>query len=383
MSRPLAASVVINNYNYGRFLRYAIESALAQTFHGVEVVVVDDGSTDGSRSIVESYGSRITGVFKPNGGQASAFNKGFDASRGDVVFFLDADDALMPYTVERVMAHFAEPDVVKVHWPLSIIDADGQPTGEVKEPDLPDGDFREAMRSLGPTAALPSAPTSGNAYRRSFLVEVMPMPEADFRLCADSYLFTLAPAAGLVRAFREPVGYFRKHCDNNYQRKPFAEKLRLGVAGYDIQSRALAAMLSRRGIAFDTGRWRAEAFWPRIERTLKELLAVTPEGCTIVLADEDQFGIGNEIAGRRLLPFLEKDEIYWGRPADDESAIIALKQLVAEGASILAFAWPARWWLEHYTGFANHLDRRHRRLLDNDRLVVFRLSDTPRGGDSP
>ena len=113
------------------------------------------------------------------------------------------------------------------------------------------------------------------------------------------------------------------------------------------------------------------------------MLAVAPEGCTIVLADEDQFGIGSEIVGRRLLPFLEKDGIYWGRPADDETAVAALTKLVVEGASILAFAWPARWWLEHYAGFARHLDRHHRRVLENDRLVVFRLSEPTRGGDSP
>ena len=91
--RPLISIVVIN-YNYARFLRAAVDSALAQTFPNIEVIAVDDGSTDESRDVIESYGNRISSVFKPNGGQGSAFNAGFAASRGEVVIFLDADDAL-------------------------------------------------------------------------------------------------------------------------------------------------------------------------------------------------------------------------------------------------------------------------------------------------
>src|SRR5215217_1250210 len=89
-------SVVVNNYNYGRFLGEAIDSALAQTYPRTEVVVVDDGSTDDSCSVIAGYDGRVVPVLKENGGQASAFNAGFAASRGDIVIFLDADDYLFP-----------------------------------------------------------------------------------------------------------------------------------------------------------------------------------------------------------------------------------------------------------------------------------------------
>ena len=95
---PLA-SVIVNNYNYGRFLPDAIDSALAQTYVPLEVIVVDDGSTDASRDIMSGYLPRIRPVLKPNGGQASALNAGFAASRGDVVLFLDADDILFQSAV--------------------------------------------------------------------------------------------------------------------------------------------------------------------------------------------------------------------------------------------------------------------------------------------
>ena len=82
MSGP-RVSVVVNNFNYERYLGEAIDSALAQDHDDVEVVVVDDGSTDGSADVVRAYGSRVVPVLKPNGGQGSAFNAGFAAATGD------------------------------------------------------------------------------------------------------------------------------------------------------------------------------------------------------------------------------------------------------------------------------------------------------------
>src|SRR3954452_11903048 len=119
----MLASIIIDNFNYGRFLREAIESALRQAYAPLEVIVVDDGSTDGSREIIASYGDRIIPVLKENGGQASPFNPGFRASRGAVVCFLDADDALAPTVVEKALPVFDDERVVKVHWPLREADS--------------------------------------------------------------------------------------------------------------------------------------------------------------------------------------------------------------------------------------------------------------------
>ena len=101
-SRPLV-TILINNYNYGRFLKDAIDSALNQTYRNLEVIVVDDGSTDDSREIIAAYGNKITSVLKENGGQASALNAGFAASRGEIICLLDSDDSFDPCKVERVV----------------------------------------------------------------------------------------------------------------------------------------------------------------------------------------------------------------------------------------------------------------------------------------
>ena len=89
-------SIIINNYNYGRFLGKAIDSALKQTYAYTEIVVVDDGSTDNSRKVIASYGNQIIPVFKQNGGQGSAFNAGFKICNGDAICFLDSDDFFIP-----------------------------------------------------------------------------------------------------------------------------------------------------------------------------------------------------------------------------------------------------------------------------------------------
>src|SRR5687767_8093344 len=130
-TRPLRASVIITNYNYGRYLNAAIDSALSQTYTPCEVVVVDDGSTDGSAELVAAYRDRVVPVFTEHGGQAAAFNAGFAASCGDVVCFLDADDVLLPRALEDAVVHFSNPDVTKVHWMFSGIDESGEATGEI------------------------------------------------------------------------------------------------------------------------------------------------------------------------------------------------------------------------------------------------------------
>jgi glycosyltransferase involved in cell wall biosynthesis len=93
------ATVLITSYNYAAFLPEAIDSALGQTHPEVEVVVVDDGSTDDSRETIARYGDRIVPVLQENAGQASATNAGFAASRGDIVCLLDADDFFAPEKV--------------------------------------------------------------------------------------------------------------------------------------------------------------------------------------------------------------------------------------------------------------------------------------------
>lgn len=100
MSEPLV-SIVIPCFNTEKYVGEAIESALGQTYANKEVIVVDDGSTDGSLEVIRSFGEWVRWLTGTNGGAAAARNKGVAAARGEVLQFLDADDLLYPNKLER------------------------------------------------------------------------------------------------------------------------------------------------------------------------------------------------------------------------------------------------------------------------------------------
>lgn len=94
-------SVIIPNFNYGRFLKKTIDSVLEQTYPHIEIIVIDNGSTDNSREILERYGDRITIIFQTNLGQAVARNIGISSASGDFIALLDADDYWEPSKLEK------------------------------------------------------------------------------------------------------------------------------------------------------------------------------------------------------------------------------------------------------------------------------------------
>jgi glycosyltransferase involved in cell wall biosynthesis len=218
-AQPLV-SIIVNNHNYAEYLWAAIASALQQNYPSTEVIVVDDGSTDGSREVIASFGRRIIPVLKPNGGQASALNAGFAHSRGDVVIFLDADDLLRPEAAGLVAEVFRrQPGTAKVMYRMAVVDGAGQATGAVKPaPHLPlrSGDLRRAVVSAA--SDLVWMPTSGNAFAAHTLRRILPIPEAAYgHVGADWYLAHLAPLCGPV-VFLEEIGAdYRVHGRNHYE----------------------------------------------------------------------------------------------------------------------------------------------------------------------
>jgi hypothetical protein len=105
----------------------------------------------------------------------------------------------------------------------------------------------------------------------------------------------------------------------------------------------------------------------------RDIAALVPAGESFILVDEDRLG-GEAAEGRLAIPFLERDGRYWGAPPDDETAIRELERLRRRsGASLMVFAWPAFWWLDHYAGLREHLRSKFCCVLENERLVAFDL----------
>ena len=215
-------SIIINNYNYEAYLGAAIDSALAQSYEDCEVIVVDDGSQDGSVALIESYGDRVLTVLKANGGQASAFNAGFAAASGDWILYLDADDMLDVDAIESILTRLEANTVplAVVEFYLRNVDSSGTPfaDGSTMPKHLAESN---QLKQLLKTGAYMYAPTSGNLFHRSCLSQILPMPEEAYRISADLYLLTLAPFCGSVQVLPTPaLGSYRIHGKNNYYTGP-------------------------------------------------------------------------------------------------------------------------------------------------------------------
>ncbi|MEN8443452.1 MAG: glycosyltransferase [Cyanobacteria bacterium J06555_13] len=212
-SHPLV-SIIINNYNYEAFLSDAIDSALSQTYDNVEVIVVDDGSTDGSREIIKGYGDRITPIFQANAKQGAAFNNGFAHSKGDIILFLDSDDYLFEKALEKIVEVWT-PEVSKVHYRLQIVDTQGNSQGPCYPPRNLSLASGEVWKELFEKGAYTGVSTSGNAISRHALAQVSPIPEI-YKLTSDDYLSTLIPFYGEVIAIEQPLAAYRIHTSNQW-----------------------------------------------------------------------------------------------------------------------------------------------------------------------
>jgi len=217
-NQPLV-SILINNYNYGHFLREAIDSALNQTYSNIEVIVVDDGSTDNSHQIIKNYGQKIIPILKENGGQASAFNVGFAASRGEIICFLDADDLFDPQKVEVIVQLFNQHP--EVGWCFHPLDYQGH---NVKAEDYEknprsDGiyDLRDLVTQQGKLKGKLGfgVATSATCYRRSLLEKILPMPEV-IRITSDDYIKYLAFGLSPGFAIFKKLAVQRIHGNNAY-----------------------------------------------------------------------------------------------------------------------------------------------------------------------
>jgi glycosyltransferase involved in cell wall biosynthesis len=371
----MLVSVVINNHNYGRFLADAVDSALRQTYSPIEIIVVDDGSTDDSAAVIGSYGDRIVSVCKANGGQGSAFNEGFRKSHGDVVIFLDADDALLPDAISAAAKEFRE-GVSKIHWPLWRADDALTSVGLLFPPeDLPFGDLRDFTFAEGPSTTL-STVTSANAFARTYLEQVMPMPEPEHRISADGYVCGLAPAYGIVGRVAEPMGLYRIHNSNNYKRMPVRERIRKGIGSIELQWDTLESHAKRKGVSIDRDRWRRNSYFHRLQSAMNDIEGLVDNGGSFILFDEDQWGLEHDLGGRFAVPFLEHDGYYWGTPANDDHAIVELGRLRAESnASHFVVGWPAFWWTEEYAGFADYMNRNFNCVIRTNELLAYDLRD--------
>ena len=215
-SAPLV-SVVVDTYNHEAFIGEAIESVLQQEYQlgAVEVLVVDDGSRDGTAKQLSVFTDRVRIVRKENGGQASALNLGITLAKGDIIAFLDGDDWWHPRKLQAVVSYLLRNPAVGMvgHGIVEVADGNKRALG-------PGELIRFDLKSESGPATLNQVAcflgTSRLTCRRSVLERLLPIPEA-LVIEADEYLFTLGGAVAEVAVLDEPLCYYRLHGQNLYQ----------------------------------------------------------------------------------------------------------------------------------------------------------------------
>lgn len=260
---PLVTAVV-NNYNYARFLHNAIGSVLRQTYPNIEIIVVDDGSTDHSRQVIEAFGDRVKAIYTENGGQAHAVNLAAQAATGDYVAFLDSDDFWLPTKIEKMVElALKRPDAGMLYHRYLNINIHGHPVAGAEPPVLLPPNFRRGyLRSGG---SYWHSVMSTLMLKRDLLLKIVPIPTYPNREGADSVLEHCGILLSRIAAHPEPLALRRLHGANlyatgreTYDRTP---ELRLAdVKRVEWRAFCVRQILRRHGldvrINLDANEWR-------------------------------------------------------------------------------------------------------------------------------
>ncbi len=144
-SHPLV-SIVVPCFNQGHYLRQAIESVLSQDYSPIELIALDDGSTDRTREVLAGYTGRLHWQTQPNAGQATTLNRGWTMARGEILGYLSADDLLLPGCVSAaVEALRANPEIVLTYCDFELIDPHSRVIRTVRVREF---DYREMVVKL-------------------------------------------------------------------------------------------------------------------------------------------------------------------------------------------------------------------------------------------
>lgn len=198
----LYVSIVVPAYNHAAFLRQALDSLLAQDYPHLEVIVLDDGSTDETPQVLESYSGRLQWERQSNVGQAATLNRGWQMARGDVLGYLSADDVLDPSAVSRLVAILEqEPQTVLVYPDYRLLDARGAMIKAVRAPEF---DYRAVLA----TWVCPPGP--GALFRRS-AAQAAGFWDTHLKLTPDYAFWLRLGLRGTCRRVPHVLADFRVH----------------------------------------------------------------------------------------------------------------------------------------------------------------------------
>jgi glycosyltransferase involved in cell wall biosynthesis len=411
MTQPPKLNVAVLTYNRPQMLRQTLDSILAQDFPDFRVIVLDNASTDDTPQVVQSYVERDARVRHErnvkNIGMMRNWNRAFARNRSPFICVFHDDDIMLPgFLAKTVAALERYPSAGFAVVEMQYIDQSGAVIGLHDFAELPKGmmsglnllELAVEGRYLGmfpPTMVM----------RASALAGVGPLDSPHTKYQDDINFYNRVAAKSDVVLIPEVLVQYRVHGGSDTA----AMRDGCAIAGwYGENSERIdaATLLLESDRAADPAyrRWLAKRIrdlhlrksaavhmvlpslyydWQTRSDVLQDQLrALIPAGQTMILVDDTQLALPNEWEGRRLLPFLERDGVYWGAPANDDQAIAHLQRLMQQGAKWIVFAWPSLWWTDEYRRFHRHLTTNFPCRLDTAYAKAFELRPIDRSGDA-
>jgi glycosyltransferase involved in cell wall biosynthesis len=237
-------AVIVTCWNYEDYVVRAIASVMQQGRDDCELVVIDDGSTDRSWEAITATGA--TAYRLENGGQRLACLHGLKRTTAPFLLFLDADDELLPGSLEKILSRLDQ-HVAKLQFPLIRIDAEGR---EISGPVPPLSDFRDThlTENVLRTGAYMSPPTSGNVFRRDVceLIE-----QAGYERAVDGVILFAAPFWGDIVSLSQPLGLYRVHDrnDSGFSDELNPRPLKQELSRFADRLEHLRGLLAAKGLA--------------------------------------------------------------------------------------------------------------------------------------
>jgi glycosyltransferase involved in cell wall biosynthesis len=214
--QPLVTAL-INTYNYARYLPFAVNSILKQTYPNIEIIIVDDGSTDHTSEILTQYADRVQTIRTTNGGQGHAFNVGIARAQGELIMLLDADDMWVQEKVE-LMVQFAvkQPKAGMLYHRYQNVDGHGKYDGQPQPFPLINGNYRRRYLRSGGSWWSPIA--SVLTLRTDHIRKALPLPTYAVREGADTIIIDYCAITSEIASLPDALTLRRVHGANLYAR---------------------------------------------------------------------------------------------------------------------------------------------------------------------
>lgn len=204
-------SVIVPSYNYLRYIDKCLESVINQDYPNIEIIVVDDGSTDGSSEYLKGIGGQVKVLQQKNQGVSIARNHGLLESKGEFIAFLDADDFWDASKISKQMNVVLSSDVDLVYSGVVLVAPDGVRTTGTIDPQFY-GDCSQYFRRY-PTRAIVTLGTSNALFRKTILAQ-SGILDPKLSISADWDFFRRYCDYGKVAALNEQLTYYRQHPEN-------------------------------------------------------------------------------------------------------------------------------------------------------------------------